>query len=46
MYVKFKNKRKKTIQTICVLVFLKLPLPAINFVLIIMRTALDDSVQS
>ena len=46
VYVKFKNKRKKTIQTICVLVFLKLPLPAINFVLIIMTTALDDSVQS
>ena len=39
-------KLKKTIQTICVLVFLKLPLPAINVAWIIMRTALNDKVQS
>ena len=37
-------KLKKTIQAICVLVFLKLPLPAINVAWIIMRNAFNDSV--
>ena len=39
-------KLKKTIHAICVLVFLKLSLPAINVAWIIMRSALNDSVQS
>ena len=42
--IKFK-KKQQTIQTIFDLVFLKLPLPAINVAWIIMRTALNDGVQ-